>query len=131
MSSRDAHQAKRRHASQGRERSRAPDGARSYGAQIPVAHGAPPPAARFGNPSRLALLRYGLPALIVGAGVVAMCIGTPTSLIGGAGLLGAGLATALVSWFYRIGVAGDTARDDEDLARRYFDRYGRWPDGRV
>jgi hypothetical protein len=130
MSSRDAHQARRRHASQGRERARPPEGARSYGTQVRVGDGVPAPATSSRRPSALALLRYGLPALIVCAGIVAMCFGTPTSLIGGSGLVGAGLATALVSWFYRIGVASDAVRDQEDQARRYFDRYGRWPDGR-
>jgi hypothetical protein len=60
-----------------------------------------------------------------------MCFGTPTSLIGGGSLLGAGIATAMVSWFYRIGIQSDAVREQEERARRYYKRYGRWPEGRV
>jgi hypothetical protein len=56
-----------------------------------------------------------------------MCFGTATSLVGGAGLIGAGVASWLVSWLYRVGVAGEGARDAEERARRYFERHGRWP----
>jgi hypothetical protein len=79
------------------------------------------------TPLILRFTRYGIPALAVAAGVVAMCFGTETSLIGGAGLIGAGLAIWLISWLYRIGVEGDRARDAEDRARSYFERNGRWP----
>jgi hypothetical protein len=96
------------------------------------------PSARRHSPSRgaskaeptplvLRFTRYALPALVVLAGIVAMCFGTATSLIGGAGLIGAGLASWLVSWLYRVGVEGDRARDAEERARRYFERHGRWP----
>ena len=78
-------------------------------------------------PALLRFIRHGVPALAVAAGVVAMAFGTTTSLIGGAGLIGAGLASWLVSWLYRIGVEGDGERVDEERARRYFDRHGRWP----
>jgi hypothetical protein len=134
---RDAHQAGRRHTAQGRERSRAPAGARSYRSEsVALGDGArsiagATAASRSSSPVKLRLVRYGLPGMIVGAGVIAICFATPTALIGGSGLVGAGLATALVSWFYRLGVEGDTVRDEEDWARRYFDRYGRWPDGRA
>jgi hypothetical protein len=76
----------------------------------------------------LRFTRHGIPGLAVLAGVVAMSFGTATSLVGGAGLIGAGLAIWLISWLYRIGVDGDRARDAEELARRYFERYGRWPE---
>jgi hypothetical protein len=92
------------------------------------AHRQQPPAAPAPpTPLVLRFTRYGIPALAVAAGVVAMCFGTETSLIGGGGLIGAGLATWLVSWLYRIGVEGDSARDAEDRARSYFERHGRWP----
>ena len=41
------------------------------------------------------------------------------------------LSVALISWAYRIGVRGDADRDAEAQARRYFDRFGRWPDERA
>lgn len=79
------------------------------------------------TPPLLRFTRYGIPALAVLAGIVAMCFGTDTSLIGGGGLIGAGIATWLVSWLYRVGVEGDRARDAEERARSYFERTGRWP----
>jgi len=87
----------------------------------------PPATAAPPTPLVLRFTRYGIPALAVLAGVVAMCFGTETSLVGGAGLIGAGLAIWLISWLYRIGVDGDRARDAEDRARSYFERHGRWP----
>ncbi len=75
-------------------------------------------------------LRYGLPAIVVLAGLVAMAFDTTTSLEGGAGLVSAGLAIWFVNWLFRIGAAGDAERDAEERAREYFDRHGHWPDER-
>jgi hypothetical protein len=69
-----------------------------------------------------------LPGVIVVAGLVALSFGTLDSLYGGVSLIGAGLSVALFNWVYRIGVRGDDERAAEDQARRYFDRFGRWPD---
>jgi hypothetical protein len=91
----------------------------------PSARSAPGPEA---TPLLLRFTRHGIPALAVLAGIVAMCFGTATSLVGGAGLIGAGLASWLIAWFYRIGVDGDRARDSEERARAYFERHGRWPE---
>ena len=90
----------------------------------------PAPSAPEPDPTPLLVrfTRHGIPALAVLAGIVAMCFGTATSLVGGAGLIGAGVATWLISWLYRIGVDGDSARDAEERARCYFERYGRWPE---
>jgi hypothetical protein len=85
---------------------------------------APKPAP---TPLLLRFTRHGIPALAVLAGVVAMCFGSETSLVGGAGLIGAGLASWLIAWLYRVGVDGDRARDAEERARNYFERNGRWP----
>jgi hypothetical protein len=79
-------------------------------------------------PPLLRFTRYGLPALIVLAGVVSMCFGTEDSLVGGGALIGAGLASWMVAWLYRLGVAGDDARVKEERARERFERTGRWPD---
>ncbi len=49
---------------------------------------------------------------------------------GAAMLVGAGLSVALLNLLYRVGVQGDREREFEDEARRYFDRYGRWPEER-
>lgn len=80
-------------------------------------------------PQRLLLrsVRYGLPAVIVLAGIVIMSLGGETELEGGAAIVGAGLAVYLLNWLVRLGASGDREREEEDRAREYFSRYGRWP----
>ncbi len=87
----------------------------------------PSPARAEPTPGLLRFTRHGIAALAVLAGAIAMCFGTETSLIGGAGLIGAGISTWLVAWLYRVGVEGDRDREDEERARSYFERHGRWP----
>jgi hypothetical protein len=70
--------------------------------------------------------RHWLAGIIVAAGLVAMAFGTETSLVGGAGLVGAGLSTWLCAWLYRVGIDGEAARAEEENARRRFTRTGRW-----
>ena len=76
------------------------------------------------------VVRVWLPITILLAGVVLVIArgGDETSLEGAAALWGEGLSVALLNWLHRMGVAGDRSRDDEDEARAYFDRHGRWPD---
>jgi len=87
----------------------------------------PPVPGQTPTPLLLRFTRYGIPGLAVLAGIIAMCFGSETSLIGGAGLIGAGISTWLISWLYRVGVEGDRSRETEERARRYFERHGRWP----
>jgi hypothetical protein len=68
-----------------------------------------------------------LPALIVLGGTIVMAFGSEIDLEGGGAIVSAGLATYLLNWLFRLGVAGDAERDREDAAREYFDRHGRWP----
>jgi hypothetical protein len=73
--------------------------------------------------------RYVLPGLIVIGGLVTILVGGGGSAFhGGMGIIGAGIAVALLSLFYRVGASGDRDRDAEDDARAYFDAHGRWPD---
>jgi len=130
MAEHDLRQSRRRHSTQGRERSRAPASAGVYGRATALAQPSRKPAAPPPTALMLRLMRHGLPAVIVAAGVIAMCFGTYSAMIGGASLIGAGGATWLVSWFYRIGVESDAVRVREDQARRYYAHFGRWPDGR-
>jgi hypothetical protein len=77
----------------------------------------------------LLFARYVLPGLIVAGGIVAILVGDSDSAFhGGMGVIGAGIAVWLLSFFYRVGASGDRERDAEDDARAYFDRHGRWPD---
>jgi fructose-specific phosphotransferase system IIC component len=72
-------------------------------------------------------VRYVLPSVVVLAGTVVMALGSENDLEGGAGIVSAGLAIYFLNWLYRIGVAGDRERDDEEAARDYYTRHGRWP----
>ena len=73
--------------------------------------------------------RYWLPAIVVAVGVVAMAVGpSDGGAEGGAAIIGAGLAIWVINVLYRIGASGDRERDDEERAREYYDRHGRWPD---
>jgi drug/metabolite transporter (DMT)-like permease len=78
----------------------------------------------------MTVVRVWLPVAILVAGVLLVVVrgGDETSIEGAAALWGAGLSVALLNWLHRMGVSGDRARDQEDAARAYFDRYGRWPD---
>ena len=54
----------------------------------------------------VAFFRYGLPAVLVIAG----------------------LAVLLLNWLFRLGAKGDEERDREVAAREEFARTGKWPD---
>ncbi len=72
-------------------------------------------------------VRYVLPAAVVLAGLIVMALGSETELEGGAGIIGAGLSIVLINLFFRIGSSGEREREEEDAAREYFERHGRWP----
>jgi hypothetical protein len=78
----------------------------------------------------MSAVRIWLPVTILVAGVVLVIVrgGDETSIEGAAALWGAGLSVALLNWLHRMGVAGDSARVEEDEARAYFAKHGRWPD---
>jgi len=73
-------------------------------------------------------LRYLMPVAIVLGGGIVMALGGETNVVGGAGIVGAGLAVYAVNWFYRVAVSGDRVRDEEEAARIYLDVHGHWPD---
>lgn len=76
----------------------------------------------------LLALRFGLPAVLVFAGVVILVIGGDNAGEGGAMFVGAGLSVLLLNGLYRYGATGDAERGEEEAARRYYDQHGRWPD---
>jgi hypothetical protein len=75
-------------------------------------------------------VRTWLPIGIIVAGfVLAAATGfSENGVEGGALLVAAGLSVWLLNLLYRVGVKGDREREEEDRARAYFDRHGRWPD---
>lgn len=75
----------------------------------------------------LKAVRYGLPAVIVLAGLIALVV-EPDSFEGALAIVGAGLSVGLLNFLHRIGADGETDRHDEAAARTYFDAHGRWPD---
>jgi hypothetical protein len=82
-----------------------------------------------GEDKLLVFVRYVLPALIVVGGLVPILVSDSRSALhGGLGVIGAGIAVWLLSYFYRVGASGERERDAEEEARQYFDRHGRWPD---
>ncbi len=86
----------------------------------------------------LSATRVWLPLVIVVAGVVLIVIGhgsysnlaTAHSLESAAGvsLLIVALIVWMLNWMYRLSIRSNEERDDEERAREYFDRTGRWPD---
>ena len=76
-------------------------------------------------------VRYGLPALLVLAGLAVLLIDDGTARFDGfAMLVGAGLSVALLNVLFRFGAAGDREREDEERARDFFSEHGHWPDER-
>jgi hypothetical protein len=74
-------------------------------------------------------VRYVLPAAIFLVGVLALVFNrTINGLEGFAMGIGVAGSILLLNVLYRIGVSGDRERDEEEAARVYFDRHGRWPD---
>jgi hypothetical protein len=73
-------------------------------------------------------VRYGIPLVLVVAGVIVSATAGGVGVAAGALFFSAGTAVLLLNVLYRIGVEGDKERDTEQEAREYFDKHGRWPD---
>lgn len=80
----------------------------------------------------MAAVRYGIPIAFLVAGMLALALAPDSQKLEGWALFtGAGMAILLLNVLHRIGVSGDSARDAEENARRYFEEHGRWPDERA
>ena len=88
-----------------------------------------PPRPRSSRPSNLLLfVRYGMPALIVVGGIVALAVNpSHTAAEGAGGIVGAGLAVWALNWFFRQGADGDIERGVEEAARDHYAVNGVWP----
>ena len=74
-------------------------------------------------------VRYGLPAVILLAGVMALIFSDTLSGLEGLAMgIGVSGSVLLLNILYRVGVKGDLERDDEEAARVYLDEHGHWPD---
>jgi hypothetical protein len=78
----------------------------------------------------LTATRVWLPAAIALIGVVAIVLGDARTTLAGAGvvLLGTALIVWMVNWLFRMSLESNREREQEEAARRYFDRHGRWPE---
>jgi hypothetical protein len=74
----------------------------------------------------LTVVRYGIPLVLLIAGVVVGAVGG--GFAASALFFSAASAVLLLNVLYRIGAEGDKDRDREESARAYFDEHGRWPD---
>jgi hypothetical protein len=78
----------------------------------------------------LTATRIWLPLSIALAGIVAIVLGHARTALAGAGvvLLGTALIVWMINWMFRMSVESNREREQEEEAREYFDRHGRWPD---
>ena len=76
----------------------------------------------------LRLARVGVPAALVVAGIVLLLVGGDTATPIGIVLIGAGPIVLALNALLRLSFADTEDRADEERARRYFTRHGRWPD---
>lgn len=75
------------------------------------------------------VVRYGIPAAMILAGIVILIVAPgPTGVEGFGMAAGGGLAVLLLNFLFRLGVSGDREREQEEQARAYFDEHGVWPD---
>ena len=78
----------------------------------------------------LAVTRVWLPVAIAVVGIVGIVVGGgKDDVVAGAGvaLVIAALIVWMINWMYRISVQSNREREEEERAREYFDRHGRWP----
>lgn len=86
----------------------------------------------------LRLTRIGLPLAIAVAGVVLIVIGHGSysqladrhslETAAGVGLLVVAVIVWMLNWMFRLSLSSNEEREEEERAREYFDRTGRWPE---
>lgn len=77
----------------------------------------------------LFMLRYGIPGLLLIAGVILLLAADESVRYDGFGLSwGAAFALAVFAQLTRLNTSGADDRNREEAARNYYSRHGRWPD---
>jgi drug/metabolite transporter (DMT)-like permease len=86
----------------------------------------------------LRLTRVWLPLAIAVAGVVLLVIGHGSysqlanthslESAAGVGLMIVALIVWMLNWLFRLSLSSNDDREEEERAREYFDRTGRWPE---
>jgi lysylphosphatidylglycerol synthetase-like protein (DUF2156 family) len=78
----------------------------------------------------LTATRVWLPASIAVLGAVFTVVGHGRTSIAAVGvcLLLIALSVWLINWLFRMSIESNREREDEEEARRVFDRTGHWPD---
>jgi lysylphosphatidylglycerol synthetase-like protein (DUF2156 family) len=84
--------------------------------------------------------RRGLPLVIALCGIALIVLGGDTystlasarslETACGVALLIVALMVWMINWLFRLGVSSNVDREEEERAREYFDRTGRWPEDR-
>src|SRR6516225_265524 len=87
------------------------------------------PIKRERDPAWVLAVRYGIGAVMVGAGIALLVISPGGFGVDGFALaVGGGLSVLMINWLFRLGVSGDLERQREEETRRYFDEHGEWPE---
>jgi Flp pilus assembly protein TadB len=74
----------------------------------------------------LGSVRYGLPAAMAIAGIVALFVGGTGAGLGVV-LIGFALMVLLINVLFRVSIVSNREREEEERARDTFERTGRWP----
>ena len=81
------------------------------------------------TPLGVLIVRYGVGALMVSAGVVVLIISPAGMGFDGFALaVGGGLSVVLFNVLFRLGLSSEADREEEERARTYFDEHGEWPE---
>lgn len=77
----------------------------------------------------LTLVRYGIGAAMVIAGIVMIAVNPSGFGVDGFAMaVGGGLSVLLINFLFRLSVSSDRDREREERARRYLDEHGEWPE---
>ena len=72
-------------------------------------------------------VRYGIPLILLAAGVALIVAGSDAATGAGIVLIGVAGLVLLANAFIRLGLESENEREQEERAREFFSRHGRWP----